>query len=127
MGFREGNYATVWEVKPGKGNYSDVRISTSKKNKQNDQYETDFSGFVRFIGDAAKVVQNMKPKDRIKIGACEVTNTYVKEKNTTYTNFAVFTCENANNNNAQPNPTIKKDADGFIELPGGIDEELPFI
>ena len=31
MGFRSNGYCTVWEVKAGKGNYSDVRINTSKK------------------------------------------------------------------------------------------------
>ena len=81
MGFRKDGFATVWEVKTGKGNYSDVRISTSKKNKQTDQYETDFSGFVRFAGDAHKNASGLKEKDRIKLGDCDVTNSYNKEKN----------------------------------------------
>ena len=83
MGFRKDSYATVWEVKKGNGNYSDVRLSTSKKNKQTDEYVTDFSGFVRFVGTAHQNAGALKEKDRIKIGDCEVTNSYDKEKKVT--------------------------------------------
>lgn len=124
MGFRNGAYATIWEVKAGKGNYSDVRLSISKKNKQTDQYETDFSGFVRFIGTAHQNAGNLKEKDRIKIGDCEATNSYDKEKKVTYTNFAVFSFEDANGNNTtqtKPSDTSFVNVDNAIE-----DEELPF-
>lgn len=128
MGFRTGAYATIWEVKNGSGNYTDVRMSISKKNKQTDQYETDFSGFVRFIGTAHQKANTLKEKDRIKIGECEVTNSYDKEKKVTYTKFAVFSFEDANgsNTNVSQNTQIKTDPYGFIDIPDGIDEELPF-
>lgn len=122
MGFRTGAYATVWEVKQGKGNYSDVRMSTSKKNKQTDQYETDFSGFVRFIGTAHQNASNLKERDRIKIGDCEVTNHYDKEKKITYTNYAVFSFENANNGGEQ----VSQKTTEFLEIPDNAEEELPF-
>ena len=130
MGFRTGAYATIWEVKNGNGNYTDVRLSISKKNKQTDQYETDFSGFVRFIGTAHQRANALKERDRIKIGDCEVTNSYNKEKNVTYTNFAVFSFEDANGNggnaNTNQNAQSKPNSDGFMNIPDGIDEELPF-
>lgn len=129
MAFRNGAYAVVWQVNKGNGNYTDVRISTSKKNKQTDQYETDFSGFVRFIGTAHQNAGSLKEKDRIKIGDCEVTNSYDKEKKVTYTNFAVFNFEDANGNGAPTNNNQKqqpKKDDGFMNIPDGIDEELPF-
>ena len=121
MGFRSNGYCTVWEVKAGKGNYSDVRINTSKKNKQTDQYETDFSGWVRFIGDAHKNASGLKEKDRIKIGDCEVTNSYDKEKKVTYTNYAVFNFEMADGSVPKTNSDT-----GFKNIPADIDEELPF-
>lgn len=124
MGFRNGAYATIWEVKAGKGNYSDVRLSISKKNKQTEQYETDFSGFVRFIGTAHQNAGSLKEKDRIKIGDCEVTNSYDKEKKVTYTNFAVFSFEDVNGNNNSTSEKTKDDS--FVNIPDGIDEELPF-
>ena len=105
-------------------------MSISKKNKQTNQYETDFSGFVRFIGTAHQRANTLKEKDRIKIGDCEVTNSYNKEKNVTYTNFAVFSFEDANSNgsnaNTNHNAQSKPNANGFINIPDGIDEELPF-
>lgn len=129
MGFRTGAYATVWEVKQGNGNYTDVRLSISKKNKQTDQYEQDFSGYVRFIGTAHQNAGTLHEKDRIKIGDCEVTNNYNKEKKVTYTNFAVFSFENANDNSSgQKNTTQQNNSTstGFMDVPDNIDEELPF-
>lgn len=92
MGVRNGSYATIWEVRD-KGNYSDVRVSTSRKNKQTDEYEQDFGGYVRFIGEAHKQAASLSERDRIKFGEVEITNNYVKEKNITYTNVACFTFE----------------------------------
>ena len=119
----------MWEVKKGNGNYTDVRLSISKKNKQTDQYETDFSGFVRFVGTAHQNAGSLKEKDRIKIGDCEVTNSYNKEKNVTYTNFAIFTFEAGNGNGGSASAAQKapaKNKDDFMSVPDGIDEELPF-
>jgi hypothetical protein len=68
-----------------------VELSTSKKNRQTDQYETDFSNkFVRFIGSAHSQVQGLIKGSSIKIGSCEVTNRYVKDKNETYINYLVY-------------------------------------
>lgn len=127
MGFRNGAYATVWEVKPGNGNYSDVRISISKKSRQTGEYETDFSGFVRFIGSAHENAAYLDERARIKIGECDVTNRYDKEKRQTYTNYAVFSFESADGNSNGPNTQVENDSDGFMNVPDNIDEELPFV
>lgn len=130
MGFRTGAYATIWQVKQGTGNYIDVRLSTSKKNKQTDQYETDFNGYVRFIGTAKQNAEKLKEKDRIRIGECETTNHYDKEKNVTYTNYAIFTFEqvdsiSGNNGNGTGNNSAKPN--DFVNVPDAtIEEELPF-
>lgn len=128
MAFRTNGYATVWEVKKGNGNYTDVRISTSRKDKQSGEYVTDFSGWVRFIGTAHQMAGNLNVKDRIKIGDCEVTNTYDKEKKVTYTNFAVFSFETTNGGNVTTNATNvgQPIPNGFVDIPDGVDEELPF-
>ena len=125
MGFRKDSYATVWEVKQGNGNFTDVRLSTSKKNKQTNEYTTDFSGFVRFIGTAHQNASSLKERDRIKLGDCEVTNSYDKEKKVTYTNFAVFSFEMANGVQQAPQQAQPSVA-GFENIQDGIDEELPF-
>lgn len=95
MGFRKDAYATVWEVTPVSETMTKVRLSTSRKNKQTDQYETDFSGFAAFVGaTAAKNAAHLSEKDRIKLGDVDVTTKYDKEKKIQYTNFTVFSFEN---------------------------------
>lgn len=129
MGFRAGAYAKVWEVKAGNGNYTDARISISKKNRQTEQYETDFSGFVRLIGNAHQKAGSIKEGSRIKLGDCEVTNSYNKEKKITYTNYAVFDFESAdsNSNNASSGATNSAaKPNDFVNIPDGLEEELPF-
>lgn len=124
MGFRTGAYATIWEVKQGNGNYTDVRMNISKKNKQTNQYEVDFSGYVRLIGTAHQRANTLKEKSKIKIGDCEVTNSYNKEKNVTYTNYAVFSFEDVTDS-ANNNATTQNN-NGSINVPTGLEEELPF-
>ena len=52
MGFRSGTFAKVWEVEPMGDTKTKLRISTSFKNKQTDQYEQDYSGYVICYGTA---------------------------------------------------------------------------
>lgn len=127
MGFRQdARFVKVWEVE-NKGNYHIVSLSTSKKNKDTNEYETDFSNkFVRFIGTAHTLAADLKKGDTIKLGSCEVTNKYDKEKNTTYTNYLVYSFEKeGDNNNSNNNQSTPKN-DGFMNIPDGVDEELPF-
>lgn len=128
MGFRNGAFATIWEVEPVYDTSTKCRISISRKNKETSEYETDFSGFVMFIGTAAaKKAACLKAKDRIKLGNVEVTTKYDKEKNKTYTNFKCFSFEDANGNN----PT-ETSADANVEKAqsavddGEVDDRLPF-
>lgn len=128
MGFRQdARFVKVWEVE-NKGNYHIVSLSTSKKNKETNEYETDFSNkFVRFIGSAHTMAADLKRGDTIKLGSCEVTNRYDKEKNTTYTNYLVYSFEKeGNNTNSTPNSSSQKPNDDFMKIPDDADEELPF-
>jgi ribosomal protein S17 len=124
MGFKQDQrFAKIWEIED-KGNYHVVSLSTSKKNKETDKYETDFScKFVRLVGTAHKDAFNLKVGDSIKIGSCEVTNKYDKEKATTYTNYVIYSFEKEENNSSNNN---NSNSDGFMDIPEGIDEELPF-
>lgn len=120
--FSNGSYASIWSVNKGKGNYYDVRISTSRKRKDTGNYETDFSGFVRFCGEAGNQIASLEGKDggnrpitRVRLGNVGVTNTYDREKKITYWNAVVFSIEDGKSKN-----------DEFMSLPDGDDEELPF-
>jgi hypothetical protein len=127
MGFRSGSFAKVWAVE-SKGNYSVVEISTSKKNKETSEYETDFSNkFVRFIGTAHKEASKLNRNDSIKLGEIEVTNSYNKETKVSYTNFLVYSFEVSEGKNVnQKQGTDNKKDIGMINIPDGLDEELPF-
>ncbi len=100
MGFRAGSFATVWSVEPGKGNFTNVRLSISRKNKDTDQYEDEFSGFCMFIGEARAKAEKLKERDRIKLGDVDVTRRYDKEKQKEYYTFKVFSFEAADAPNA---------------------------
>lgn len=99
MGFRTGAYAKVWEVSPMSDTSTKVRLSVSRKNKQTGEYEQDFSGFVLCIGTAAaRNAARLKEGARIKLGDCDVTTKYDAQKKVTYTNYKLFSFENADGN-----------------------------
>lgn len=118
MPFGVGKFVTVWKIED-KGKYSEVQISGSKKSKEG-KYETDFSATARFIGHAHNKLSQIAIKSLIKIGDCEVTNRYDKEKKTTYTNYAVFDFE-PYNSNATPSPIKTNNSEESENQ-----EDLPF-
>ena len=96
MGFRTGAYAKIWEVAPMSDTSTKVRMSVSRKNKQTGEYEQDFSGFVLCIGTAAaRKAAQLREGSRIKIGDCDVTTKYDEQKKITYTNYKIFSFEDA--------------------------------
>ena len=127
MGFRKDSFATVWGAEVVSDTLTKARISISRKNKQTGEYETDFSGYVSFVGTAAaKKAAALKERDRIKLGDIDVTNRYDKERNTTFTNFKVFSFEmqgeNATAAPAAASPEPQPQVDG-----GEVDDSrLPF-
>lgn len=98
MGFRTGAYAKVWSVE-NTGRFHKVNLSVSRKDKNSGEYVTDFSGFVAFVGGANLSAATLQRGDRIKIGDCDVTTVYNKEKNVTYTNYTIFSYEMADGSN----------------------------
>lgn len=99
--FSAGSFAKVWEIKDIKDKYSDIRISTSHKDKATEKYEQDFGAFVRLVGQAHQQVNYLSEGDSFKIVRCGVTNTYDKEKKVTYTNYVIFEIE-LQDNEAKP-------------------------
>lgn len=124
MGFRKDAWATCWGVEVKSDTLTQVRLSTSRKDRQTGEYKQDFSGFVAFVGTAAaKKAASLKEKDRIKLGDVDVTTKYDEDKKVTYTNFKCFNFETQNdtgasaNNTAEPQPSVDE----------GVDEDkLPF-
>lgn len=129
MGFRQGSYCTVWSTEVVSDTLTKGRISVSRKNKNTGEYETDFNGFVSFVGTtAAGKAASLKERDRIRLGDVDVTNKYDKEKNVTYTNCKIFSFDKqddsfGNTGTAQStaSKTSKAVDDGEID-----DADLPF-
>ena len=121
MGFRTGAYAKIWDIQPGRGNTTNVRLSVSKKNKETDEYENDFSGFCTFIGNARAGAEKLKTGDVVKLGDVDVSTFYSKEKAKEYVTYKVFSFEFANGGGAVSQHTESNEYEGDTE-----DEGLPF-
>lgn len=134
--FSVGSYLKIWGVND-KGNYAEVECSSSKKNKQTEKYETDFSSkFVRFIGEAYS--KRPQKDERVKITNCAVQNVYEKDGQKQYLKnpyYLVYDFERvADRNNTQSNnayipnaygsPSFAKNSPNFEELPDS--DGLPF-
>lgn len=120
MGFRNGAFCKCWSVEPGKGNFTKVRMSVSRKNRDTGVYEQDFSGFVMMIGQAHAKAQKLKEGDRIKLGDVDVTTTYDKERSREYVNYKCFDFEMADDT---PAPSQQQVDSNPVE---GDEDETPF-
>lgn len=101
MGFRTGSYAKVWSVdQTDKG--TRVNLSVSSKNKMTGEYETQFSDFVSFYGEAKEKAASLKKGDRIRLGDIDVRNRYVKDQGKTYYYPCCFSFEMADGAQGAP-------------------------
>lgn len=123
--FANNNYAKVWKIFPKNEKdqkYTSVQLSTSRKQKDGN-YKTDFSGYVRMIGDAEEKAKELEAQDRIKLLKTGVTNFYNKEaKKKSADQFICFDFDFVNEQKqAEANGASDND---FVPLPE--DEKLPF-
>ena len=141
MGFRQkdsegrGGFARIWSIED-KGNYSLAKVSTSKKRKDGDGYETDFQdGFVRLIGSAHEKAKTLNITEKgvaIQITSCEVTTPYNAETKKGYTNYAIFAFDIPNGNGSSGNASpAKKSVKTNTKAKSAADDEqsdddLPF-
>lgn len=148
MGFGNGKYLTIWEVKQktkGDGTpmpgWVDVRGSTSTK-KSDGSFETDWSGFFTVSdsvnGNYATQLLSLKPSaehkwlTKIKLGDVDVKQRNIQKDGAwvTYTNYRAFGFQFADDSGqgqTRQKPQRPEPA-GFINVPDSvIDEELPFL
>lgn len=131
MAFGNGQFMKIWEV-ADKGSYTEVSMSSSKKNKQTGEYETDFSSkYVRFVGKAK--LQNPMKGQRIKITECSVSNIYYKDGERQFLknpNYVVFSYELqqdvAQGNTYVPSAYTQGSSGGFEQVALDTDTDLPF-
>ena len=104
-------------------------LAINRKFKTNGQYEADFPNCVA-MGKAAEFVEKYFHKgDMIALDGHIQTGSYTnKDGNKVYTTdvfaenveFAQSKSDNGNSNNSKPS------SDGFMNIPDGIESELPF-
>jgi len=117
LGFRQGAYAKVWEVKPNpSGRSTSVRLSISKK--AGGGYEEEYSGYAAFIATANTQAATLKPGDRIKLGDVDVSSRYSPEKREKTYGFKVFSFELADG------PQGARTAGSTAE-DGGLPDDFP--
>ena len=127
MGFRDNGYLTVWEVKETRSpRITRVRVSSSRKNRQTDEYETDFKGWCSFMGDCAKQALDLKQKDRIITKRVDVTNSYNKETETEYINYNVYEFEMADGSGKKSAPAKPKAVEGEPDYSMIEEDDVPF-
>jgi hypothetical protein len=126
MGFRTGAFTKVWEVTPLSDTCTKLRVSISRKNKQTDEYEQEFSGFVMVVGTgASQEAAKLSPGDKIRLGDVDVTTRYDKPHNVTYTNFKVYSFE-LDDDRAPSAAGKSSSARSLDEGYDGDDSALPF-
>ena len=112
----------IWKV-VDKGNYSEVNLSSQKKNRITGQYETDFtSQFVRFVGNAHK--QRPMPNQEIEITSCNVQNVYIKDGKKEYLKNPIYVVFGYTLRDQAPN--VPQTSVGFDSSFADDDDGLPF-
>ena len=132
MAFRNNAIATLWNnndwgtVIKFSDKYADIQMSTQKKNRLTNEYETDFSSKVRCLGKAFETLKTLelREKFRIKLLDVEVTNKYDKEKKVMYVNYLVWDLEPYVMPEQQANGDKTKSE--LIETSVGNDDDFPF-
>ena len=123
MGFRNGAYAKVWELRPNKsGRSTAVRLSISKKDG-NGGYEEDFSHWVMFIATANERAKRLQQGDRVQLGDVDVSARYDKEKRAHDYSFKVFSFEEVAGNGKKTGSTKAQEQN---DREDGAPDDLPF-
>ena len=113
-----------------------ANLSTSRKIPAVDGGEVKYknsSWRATFVGEAAKKFKELGivEKDMIELLNAEVENEYVKEKERNYINLTVYNFKKVDKTSGSAGSTTPVSSStpasgGFMNIPDGIDEELPF-
>lgn len=129
-----GGFARIWSVEDN-GRYSVAKVSTSKKRRDGEGYETDFqSGFVRLVGKAHNKAQSIEVSEKgvgIQITNCEATTPYNAETKKGYNNYVIYDFDlldnNASSGSAKKSAASKASKEKKKEVEEDDDDnDLPF-
>ena len=127
MGFKNGAFATVWKTESIWMNL--ICRMPSFLPPSTAEIIVLQSYIIRYVmvrslqnGRSSRAAR-LKEKDRIKLGEVDVTTRYSKEKNTTYTNYKVFSFEDAD---SKPSGSVEDDFGNDVDSGEISENNLPF-
>lgn len=130
---RMGGVMKVWEgeQKDQKGfRFFSARASTSTRKDQNSPWETDWSGFVTFVGGAMDKIMNASIPESgglsIIVTSAAVKSKYDKANNKTYTNYVVYDFDLFGSESGPSAKTSNKSSSKAAQPAADDDQELPF-
>ena len=93
--------------------------------------KADFFNIVAFGKTAENCEKYVKKGSKIVVTGTVANNNYTdsdgnKRYNTDFIAHRIYFCEKKSDDDNLPEPAPEMDADGFMNIPEGIDEELPF-
>ena len=119
MGLRRGYKAKVWQIRT-REKFTSLQISTNKKVNRTDEYVKDFNGWVNCYGDAHDKCALLGEKASIEILDFEVKKFWDGTKEDWFVNLYDFNILGYGDN------STPSDSDGFMNIPAGLEEEMPF-
>lgn len=96
-----GRFVKVWKIREIKDKVVKIDLGTSDKQQDGNYKNSNWFG-VAFVGKALESAKKLKEGDKIEIVSAKIENVYVKDKNQSYINIAVFEfkLEDGQNNHA---------------------------
>ncbi|MGL4425116.1 MAG: hypothetical protein ACRCZ0_10025 [Cetobacterium sp.] len=85
----KGRFVKVWKIKEVKDKVVKIDLGTSDKQQDNTYKNSNWFN-CSFIGKALDGAKRLKEGDKIEIVSAKIENVFVKEKNQSYINIAVF-------------------------------------
>ena len=107
------------------GRVSEAVRSGKKDEKGNDIWVYE-NWNARFVGKAYEKAKVLEDKASITLTEWAVRCPYVEEKKKSYPYIMVMDFDVRERGNNSPAPESADNGDGFMNIPDGIDEELPF-
>lgn len=106
--FANNSWATIWSFEDKVG-YGNANVSTSKKDQESGQYETDFQHkFVGVSGEAYEFLKSCSIPDkkgiRVRLVRVGLTNKYDPDKKVTYWNPKIYEIDEGDGNSPAPAP-----------------------
>lgn len=126
LNIADGQHVIVWEVED-KGNYSLVKMGTSRKDKRDGSYKNSNWSFVRFVGKAHEKAKKLSEKDRILLkGATISLEPYMDGDEKKWPKNPQITVFNFEMNDGEVSASRHSESEEEVEYDKIDENDLPF-